>query len=127
MRDVASSGPPAAEPLVEGRRVVAVIGIDRYRGWPMLSNAVHDALGVLTLFERRGFAPITPPRRTSPPVEHFDAATDLLEALFDATCVPRDETGPHEQRFALLPLLLRGHATRRSCAPHSNEVLACNT
>jgi uncharacterized caspase-like protein len=61
VRHVASSGPAAAEPLVEGRRVVAVIGIDRYRGWPMLSNAVHDARGALTLFERCGFAPITPP------------------------------------------------------------------
>ena len=41
--------------------MVAVIGVDHYRGWPMLSNAVRDARGAFALFQRCGFEPITPP------------------------------------------------------------------
>jgi uncharacterized caspase-like protein len=44
-----------------GRSVVAVIGIDRYRRWPRLSNAVSDARGALNAFLRLGFQQVTEP------------------------------------------------------------------
>jgi sulfatase modifying factor 1 len=44
-----------------GRHVIAVIGIDRYRHWPPLSNAVRDASGAAALFRRLGFEEITAP------------------------------------------------------------------
>lgn len=46
---------------VDGRRCIAVIGIDRYRAWPSLDNAVNDARGVLTAFEQHGFVSISAP------------------------------------------------------------------
>lgn len=60
-RDLASTAQPAAATFVEGRRVVAVVGIDRYATWPRLSNAVNDALGALDVFRRLGFEPIVAP------------------------------------------------------------------
>lgn len=60
-RDLASTAQPAAATFVEGRRVVAVVGIDRYVAWPTLSNAVNDALGALDVFRRLGFEPIVAP------------------------------------------------------------------
>src|ERR1043166_4417217 len=45
----------------EGRRCISVIGIDEYRRWDALSNAVGDARGVLAAFEELGFVPIAPP------------------------------------------------------------------
>lgn len=44
-----------------GRNVIAVIGIDRYRGWPALHNAVADASGTRRLFQQLGFEELTPP------------------------------------------------------------------
>jgi formylglycine-generating enzyme required for sulfatase activity len=44
-----------------GRRVIAVIGIDRYDHWPRLSNAVRDASGAEALFRRLGFEEVTAP------------------------------------------------------------------
>lgn len=38
-----------------GRRWIVVIGIDRYRRWGRLSNAVADARGARELFNRLGF------------------------------------------------------------------------
>jgi len=46
---------------LDGRRHVAVIGIDRYRAWGPLGNAVGDARGVQAAFERLGFEPVVPP------------------------------------------------------------------
>src|SRR5689334_23163637 len=46
---------------VAGRRYVSVIGIDQYRAWPSLDNAVNDARGVLAAFEQHGFASIAAP------------------------------------------------------------------
>ena len=60
-RDIASDAPPSLGGFVENRRVVAVIGIDRYLGWPALDNAVSDAMGALAAFERIGFEQITRP------------------------------------------------------------------
>jgi hypothetical protein len=45
---------PSSDSVV-GRNLIAVIGIDRYQRWPLLSNAVNDACGALALFERLGF------------------------------------------------------------------------
>ncbi|HEY4241987.1 MAG TPA: caspase family protein [Kofleriaceae bacterium] len=44
-----------------GRSVVAVIGIDHYAHWPMLTNAVSDARGVLELMTQIGFEAAAPP------------------------------------------------------------------
>lgn len=44
-----------------GRNLIAVAGIDRYRGWPLLSKAVNDARGALEIFTRLGFTPVCPP------------------------------------------------------------------
>lgn len=44
-----------------GRNVIAVIGIDRYRSWRSLSNAVNDALGARRLFQSLGFEEVVPP------------------------------------------------------------------
>jgi very-short-patch-repair endonuclease len=46
---------------VDGRRCISVIGIDRYRAWPSLDNAVNDAHGVLAAFEQHGFVSIAAP------------------------------------------------------------------
>ena len=43
------------------RRVVSVIGIDRYRYWPALKNAVNDAEGARALFRGLGFEEVAPP------------------------------------------------------------------
>jgi len=40
---------------VDGRRYISVIGIDQYRAWDHLDNAVNDARGVLAAFEQHGF------------------------------------------------------------------------
>jgi len=54
--------PPGRGPqLVDGRRCISVIGIDRYRRWTHLNNAVSDARGVLTAFEHLGFVPVVAP------------------------------------------------------------------
>jgi uncharacterized caspase-like protein len=44
-----------------GRHVIAVVGIDRYQHWPLLSNAVRDASGAAALFQRLGFEELTAP------------------------------------------------------------------
>ena len=46
---------------VEGRRCISVIGIDRYRRWHGLNNAVSDARGVLAAFEDLGFGSVGSP------------------------------------------------------------------
>lgn len=44
-----------------GRHVVVAIGIDRYRHWRALDNAVGDALGAADLLHRLGFEDVVPP------------------------------------------------------------------
>ena len=60
-RDISSCALPSKEGVVEGRRVVAVVGIDRYRAWPALHNAVSDAQGTLSVFQQVGFEQLAPP------------------------------------------------------------------
>jgi uncharacterized caspase-like protein len=44
-----------------GRNIVVVIGIDDYRHWSRLHNAVSDAAGARTLFRDLGFEEVVPP------------------------------------------------------------------
>jgi hypothetical protein len=60
-RDVVSQDDQAACDAVEGRSCIAVIGIDRYRTWEPLRNAVQDARGTLKLFTQLGFEPVCEP------------------------------------------------------------------
>jgi uncharacterized caspase-like protein len=48
-------------PASDGRKCISVIGIDRYRRWPALNNAVGDARGVLDAFQQLGFESIASP------------------------------------------------------------------
>jgi len=59
-RDVVftEEGPPRT--AREGRAYIAVIGIDRYRTWNRLYNAVSDATGALKLFAGLGFELVAP-------------------------------------------------------------------
>jgi uncharacterized caspase-like protein len=54
-RDVASSEGRHPRTARDGRAYIAVIGIDRYRTWNRLYNAVSDANGALKLFAGLGF------------------------------------------------------------------------
>ena len=69
--------------VVEGRKVVVAIGIDRYRAWPTLHNAVNDAQGALHVFQRLGFeqitAPLTDDAATADAIRHL--VTDELASL----------------------------------------------
>lgn len=47
--------------VADGRRCISVIGIDRYRKWDRLDNAVSDARGVLAAFEDLGFVSVVAP------------------------------------------------------------------
>ena len=55
-RDVQIDAPAKAG--TRAGRYIAVIGIDRYRKWQHLSNAVNDARGALRAFRRLGFEPL---------------------------------------------------------------------
>jgi hypothetical protein len=73
-RDVVAVPTRAVAPAM-GRLVIATIGIDRYRHWPALTNAVGDATGAAALFRRLGFEEVVPPLLD-------DRATgDAIEAL----------------------------------------------
>jgi hypothetical protein len=52
------AAPAAAAP---GQQHVVVIGIDRYRAWPRLANAVSDARGAQAAFGRLGFRHVGEP------------------------------------------------------------------
>lgn len=73
-RDVVAVPTHAVAPAT-GRLVIATIGIDRYRHWPALTNAVEDATGAAALFQQLGFEEVVPPLLD-------DRATgDAIEAL----------------------------------------------
>jgi hypothetical protein len=57
-RDIAVENRQAQHYTRRGRAYIAVIGIDRYRAWNRLYNAVSDANGALALFVRLGFEPV---------------------------------------------------------------------
>jgi hypothetical protein len=61
-RNIEPADDAEAEPVSQGRNLIAVIGIDHYAYWPKLKNAVSDALGVQKLFvEKLGFTALLPP------------------------------------------------------------------
>lgn len=60
-RDISSGAWRADDSVGEGRKVIAVMGIDRYSAWPALSHAVNDAQGALHVFQHLGFEQISPP------------------------------------------------------------------
>src|SRR5262245_45436615 len=59
-RDVVAVPTPTQAPAT-GRLVIATIGIDRYRHWRTLTNAVGDAMGAAALFRQLGFQEVVPP------------------------------------------------------------------
>jgi hypothetical protein len=59
-RDVVASHTSAA-PGTAGRHVMVAIGIDRYRHWPALRNAVGDAEGAAAVLRQLGFEDVVPP------------------------------------------------------------------
>lgn len=60
-RDIIADTLPSKERLTEGRNIIAVVGINRYRAWPFLDNAVNDAKGILGIFQKLGFEQIVAP------------------------------------------------------------------
>jgi len=59
-RDVTSAREPGKPGAGAGEMYVAVIGIDRYRAWGRLHNAVRDAEGARDAFVALGFKAIGP-------------------------------------------------------------------
>lgn len=60
-RDVVPMDDPVSHEDDDGRSCIAVIGIDRYRSWHRLNNAVNDARAALSLFMQLGFEQIHAP------------------------------------------------------------------
>jgi hypothetical protein len=60
-RDVLMDLTAQQQKVGSGRDMIVVVGIDRYRSWPRLANAVNDAKGVLELFTGLGFEAVVPP------------------------------------------------------------------
>jgi hypothetical protein len=83
-----------------GRSVIAAVGIDQYHGRPRLANAVADARGALTQFERLGFEQITPPL--------FDGAA-TGEAIWGLVTDDLKALGPSDR----LVLFYAGHGATR--------------
>jgi uncharacterized caspase-like protein len=54
-RDVAGEEVDSCADGDTGRKLIAVVGIDRYRHWRRLSNAVRDAIGAWEVFRDVGF------------------------------------------------------------------------
>jgi hypothetical protein len=59
-RDVAPEAAPPSE-VTQGRKLMCVIGIDRYAHWPHLQNARRDAERIRDVFAELGFAEASPP------------------------------------------------------------------
>jgi very-short-patch-repair endonuclease len=60
-RDIELFEAPVSHQNVRGRDYIAVVGIDRYRAWSPLHNAVRDARGALNAFVKLGFLPFCEP------------------------------------------------------------------
>jgi Caspase domain len=86
-----------------GRKLIAVIGIDKYEHWGILHNAVSDAEEVAKTFEQQlGF--IEPARR----LENAAATKDAIWSLVEDTLHREVESDDD------LVLLFSGHGTSRS-------------
>lgn len=102
-RDVGPSDTPPAREARPGRAYIAVIGIDRYRTWNRLYNAVSDARGALTLFAGFGFELI------APPLFDENATGDALRRL-----VVDDLSGLGQDDSLVLFFAGHGHTVTRS-------------
>lgn len=60
VRDVETIEAPGLPAAPLGRQIVMGIGIDQYRSWGRLKNAVNDARGVTSLFRELGFEELVP-------------------------------------------------------------------
>ena len=60
-RDIEPETAATAPASGGGRNIIVAIGIDRYRSWCPLANAVGDASGARALFQRLGFQEVVPP------------------------------------------------------------------
>lgn len=60
-RDIDLFEMPATRQRPRGRDYIVVVGIDRYRAWTPLHNAVRDARGALSAFAKLGFLPFCEP------------------------------------------------------------------
>lgn len=60
-RGAIPKGPPATTDWKPKRRVVVTIGIDRYKNWPTLTNAVSDATAIANVLRIAGFVEVVPP------------------------------------------------------------------
>jgi hypothetical protein len=76
-RDIDVVNAPTSWEGAPGRHVVMVIGIDAYRCWRKLGNAVNDALETAALFGRAGFVQLRPPLCDA------DATGHAMQALID--------------------------------------------
>jgi len=88
-------------PGICGRNIIIGIGIDCYQHYPVLANAVRDAMTASRLFQRMGFeqatAPLLDDRATAQAIQEL--VTDDLTTL----------TGPDDS----LVLFYAGHGTTR--------------
>jgi uncharacterized caspase-like protein len=82
-RDVSDRSSFPDTHVTGGRKAVVAVGINRYRSWPRLDNAVNDANGALAVFERLGFeqvvAPLTDEAATADAIRRL--VTDDLATL----------------------------------------------
>ncbi len=89
--------------MQRGRAYIAVIGIDRYRVWNRLYNAVNDASGTLAVFSRLGFEPV------GAPLFDEQATGDALHRL-----VTDDLTKLGENDSLVLSFAGHGHTVTRT-------------
>lgn len=91
-----------SEPALSGRHVVVVVGIDQYKNWPVLSNAVSDALGISkVLQDKLGFVQVVAPLVNSDATR--EAVLQLVEDRLRRELKPDDD----------LILFFAGHGTTR--------------
>ena len=103
--DPGPNSPPSA--VGAGRSVIAVIGINRYVAWPVLSNAVNDARAAARMFGRLGFVEVTAPlideAATHAPCTDSSPVTWRGWPRTTASCCSSPDTGTHAwQRSAVL-------------------------
>jgi nucleoside phosphorylase len=89
------------------RSVVVTIGIDRYRAWPHLRNAVNDARGAMHAFVRHGF------EQLAEPLCDEAATADAIRGL-----VLNDLATLTEEDRLILFFAGHGHTTTHSVGDH---------
>jgi hypothetical protein len=102
-----SEAPPAGHAI--GRNVVAVVGIDRYRHWTALANAVNDAQGVRTSLSRVGFQEPVPPL-----LEAEATAAELRALVLERLSILREDDS--------LILFYAGHGGSRTHSVDGKEL-----